>query len=394
MITATPDLALTEERLAAELARFQGELAQAPDWRYREKYVDRGEALEPFYILDFRAAGSDTGDDLMDEPLFATRMAALQVKHVTRDGAPGTPGYWRPITPAALGARLDRFLEMFRGGYLQPPGWRDEYDGARRTHERIEGRRFLFRVQSPTRTIVGRGPSAHAGVGAVQGVITKDGAPLAAADVELALADGSVLRRRTDAQGRFWISRVPAGAHRLRVPGHAMSTTVTFEPFGCVRADVTNQSGAAAGIRVELVAPDAEIFGAVSDHAGAVHVGPVPAFPFTVRIPSFLFTANISVRAEASIAATLRDAYGKLRAGAEVALHRDGTEIARTTSDAAGAMRFGDLPAGRYTVTVPGYRLYATRHGSGDAPGTVSAAGAVALELVTERGPGPGTGTP
>lgn len=384
MITATPDSSLTTDRLAAEIARFQGELGQASSWRYREKYVDRGALLDPFYILEVRAPAGDDGDDLMDEPLFATRAPALAIKHITRHGRPGDADYWRTIDSAGARVRFDRFFEMYRGGYLEPPGFRDEHDGARRGHARLEGKRFVFRLQSPARTVVGLGPATHAGGGAVYAVVKRDGQPLASTDIELRLSDGGIIKRRSDDQGRFWIARVPAGTHTLRVPGHALTAEITAEPFGCVRGQVTAQGAGAAGVRVELTAPDGEVFAAAADDGGAFHVGSVPAFPFIVRIPSFLFTATISVRAEAEIAITLRDGYGEPLA-TEVVLLRDQVEVARQTSSVAGAARFTGLVAGRYTVTVPGRRLYATRVRPGELRGTLTGVpGPIELELVAD----------
>lgn len=377
MITEAPDRRLSAARLAAEIDALRREVAAAPSWRYREKYVDRGRVQPPFYILDFRDAGDEAGDDLLDEPLFATRSAALRVKHVTRRREAGSEDYWQLIHAAALDAQLGRFFEMYRDGYLQPPGARTAPAGEPRPHPRFDGKRFVFRLRSPSRTIVGVGPAGVSGEGAVRGVVCKDGRPLGGAEVELCLDDGlSILRRSADAEGRFWFARVPAGNHRLHVRGHALTAEIKVEPFGCVRGRVLDPTAQpVVGARVELLAPDGEAFDATTDSVGAFSVGCAPAWALRVRVPGFMFTAAISFQVEGAVAITVVNQHGKPLAGIEVVLAREQVEVGRKATDAGGRAKFEGLIPGRHTVNVPGHRVCAAPQRTAEIRGTLRGPG-------------------
>lgn len=390
MITGQPDTSLDLARLEREMAGLRATVAAAPRWFFREKYVDR-EPLDPFYILDVRQRVDDPGDDLLGEPLFATRSRALTVKRITRQHGGEDGGYWQPIANRDLVGRLERFMTMYRDDYLQPPGYRGGLHRPDTQHPRFDGKRFLFRIGVPGRSLVGVGPKMFAGLalaGALRGQVSDgSGTSLVGVTVELDSEAGTV-RRQTRAGGLFWFSRVPPGRYRVRMRDQACTVQVIEEEaFGNVRGWLADQDGRPVdGGEVELHAPDGEIFRGWSNASGKFSVGLLPAFKYVLRIPGFLFTTQVSVVSDAVIGGTICDDQGAAIAGGTVLLKQEGREVAQAVTDAKGNFRFDGLLAGRYQIELSGYRLYSKRALGGTIQGMVKgAAGPMVVELVARE---------
>ncbi len=346
MITQAPDRSIGPARLAAAIASMRVALARAPKWRWCEKYVDRGHRADPFYVFDIAELERHPGDVTKDEPLFRTHVPGLCIKQLTRaDDASGQ--YWQAIDGAALSERLDHFLTMYRANELQPPG-----TIGRRAHEVFSLRRFIYRLRMPGTELVGFGPAAFAGqMGAVRGRVLIAGQPLGAVALELTTAEGATLRRTSDAEGRFWFSRVPAGSHRLSIVGHEFDSTRSSEAFGRLRGQLEAAGRSLADIRVELEAPDGERFDTTTSSEGRFDLGGIPASGYVLRVPDFSFTAKVTIVADARVEGVARDDSGVLR-DREVILSRAGQEVARVRTNQAGEFAFGPLAGGRYDLAV------------------------------------------
>lgn len=362
MIRSRPDRSLTLAALESRLQDYRREVAATGTWYFREKYIDRGPS-DPFYILDFRSSVEDPGDDTLDEELFRTRAPALRVVSMTRSRSASDYAYWQRIDPGRLIARLDNFLSMFRGDYLQPPGTRADRGDSRSSHEILRGRRFLFEIRSPRQTITGVGPKMYAGqgLGAVRGSLTDEtGAPLAGAVVEI-VAGQQRISRTTDSEGLFWFSRVPPGRYALRVRDRqsAQVRIVAEEYFGNVRGWLTDGPGnPLENAEVKLIAPDAEEFAGWSDASGRFVTGPLPAFSYLLRIPGRLCTLErTEYLNDASVGGVLLSQAGDPLGGQVVVLKQAGVEVKRTDTDPLGNFRFAELPAGRYQLEVPGHQV-------------------------------------
>lgn len=364
MITGRPDLLLNLPRLEREIQAFRQEVNARNQWFSREKYVDRG-PMDPFYILLFTRQVEDRGDDLKEEPLFATRKAALSVKHMTR--LPGEKNndrfYWKPIKKEELIARLDRFMTMYREDYLQPPGCRGDLHNPKQQHEKFKERRFLYRIGCGKKELIGIGSKMFAGsplLGAVHGKVTDEsGAPLVGVTVELVSTAGNI-SRKTQKDGFFWFSRVQPGNYRVRVKDRVcVVQIIEYEEFGNVRGWIADQEGKPiVGAEVQLYAPDREVFSAWSNASGKFTTGPLPAFPYILSIPGFLFTHQVTVVSDAIIGGILHDEQGKVLAGKTLVLKKDGKEVVQTTTDPKGNFIFTELLGGRYQIELPGCKLY------------------------------------
>jgi len=197
-------------------------------------------------------------------------------------------------------------------------------------------------------------------------------------------SDGStgVAPALTDAAGRFRITGVPVGRHRVHVehPDYppldaeirtGIASTLELPLGGGVELTVRDRStGAAvrgarvtaaspAGVRRDATAgPDghAEIPGlAAGAWTLSAAAAGYAAAPVTVQVPAGRRLGEITVRdvrldlsRVATLAGVVRDRNGERVAGAEVAV--DGA-LARTTSDAQGRFRMSDAPSGAITLT-------------------------------------------
>jgi len=325
MITGQPDSSLDLARLEREMAALRAEVASAPQWFFREKYVDRGSRLDPFYLLDFRRTVDDPGDDLLGEPLFATRSRALTVKRITRERGTENGGYWQPIAAADLVERLERFMTMYREDYLQPPGTRGDLLKPELQHPQFEAKRFLFRIGAESKKLLGVGPKMFAGLalaGALRGQVTDEGGtPLVGVTVEL-ITETETLSRETRSGGLFWFSRVPPGKHRVRVKDRtAVVQVIEEEDFGNVRGWLADPDGRPVdGAEVQLYAPDGEVFRGWSNASGKFIVGLLPAFKHRLQIPDFLFTTRVNVVSDAVIGGAICDEQGVALAGKTILL--------------------------------------------------------------------------
>jgi hypothetical protein len=293
MITGRPDLSLNLSRLEREIQAFRQEVNARDQWFIREKYVDRAQ-MDPFYILLFTHQLEDRGDDLMGEPLFATRATALTVKRLTRLPEGTDRSYWRPITRDDLIARLDRFMTMYREDFLQPPGYIGDRQTTSRHHPRFRNKRFLYRIGSPGRSIIGVGSQRFANrenCGALRGrVVDENGRPLVGAAVEL-ISETRPLRRITSEGGLFWFSRVPFGNYNLSVVGKSCIIRISQEEFGNARGTLFNSNRRIlTGENIEFYAPDEELFEAVSDARGSYSVANLISGPYRVKVAGHQIT--------------------------------------------------------------------------------------------------------
>lgn len=271
MITGKPDLLLNLPRLEREIQAFRREVSAGNQWYIREKYVDRG-PLDPFYILQFTNRVEERGDDLMGEPLYASRSAALTVKRLTRLPEGTDRSYWRAIARDDLIGRLDRFMTMYREDFLQPPGFRGDLHNPNQQHQRFREKRFLYRVCSPNKEIIGVGSQKFANMedfSAIRGIVRDDnGIPLAEATVEL-VTNTATFQRVTGEEGEFWFSRISPGRYTLRVSGRDAHIAISKENFGNVQGTLfVGNRTILPGESISLLAPDEETFETVSNNTG------------------------------------------------------------------------------------------------------------------------------
>lgn len=391
MITGRPDTAINLARLENEIQGFRREAAASNAWYFRERYIDRCR-LDPFYILEFKDRVEEQGDDLFDEELFQTSSAPLRVVCMTRGRSGSDYSYWQQTDRSYLIERLDNFLTMFREDYLQPPGAKGELYNSRNRHEIFREKRFLFEVRSPRKGIIGTGPKKFAGlgIGAVRGQVTdENGAALAGAVVEL-IAGSETLARRTDENGLFWFSRVPPGRHRIRVRGaqSCLVQVIEQEWFGNVKGWLADQDGnPVENAEAKLIAPDAEEFPGWSNASGKFTTGPLPAFPYILRIPDHLFTVEKTVYvSDAVIGGVLKAQNGNVMPGQRVVLKQNGQVVKEATTDNQGRFLFDGLLAGRYRIEVPGIRIFMRRAAPGAIKGRIrSISETMMLELIAEN---------
>jgi hypothetical protein len=295
--------------------------------------------------------------------------------------------------------RLERFRQMCGDNYLQPPGTFGDLHNPRNQHPKFEDRRFIYQLKSPLRQITGIGPAMFAGTGpwgALRGrLLDVRQAPLKGVTVELTLEQGenaAPLTRETGENGLFWFSRVPAGTYNLRVHGQERVYGIRVlkddpEPFGIVEGRLYHQEGhPLVGVSLNLQAPDGEVFPVLSGSDGRFRSNALPAFPYTLSIPGFLFTAQVSVVGDAVLGGTLVKQNGPVLAGKQIVLKREGVEVGVETTDEHGNFRFHHLDGGRYTIEVPGYRLYARTVSPGRIEGTITGVpGPVTVELLARE---------
>lgn len=389
MITNEPDLTITHEKLEQEILFYREEIVRSNSdrWYLREAYYDFGGETDPHYCIIFRSDVDDPGDIVMNAPLLDTNRLDFGYVHLTCFTIAGSMAYWQPVNSDRLIQRLDRFLVMNRENYLQPPGSTGGLHGASNQHPRFDGVRFLYQVGLPSQCITGIGPAVFAGTGpcgALRGqLLGHNQSPLEGVTVELVPRQGNnptVLTRQTGENGFFWFSRVPAGTYNLKVHGQNRVYGVLVlkhdpEPFGMVEGRLYQQDHPLVGVSLHLQAPDGEVFPVLSGADGRFRSASLPAFPYILRIPGFLFTARVSVVSDAVIGGTLvRENNSGVLPGETVVLKQGGSEVSRTATDQYGNFRFHGLCGGRYSIEVPCYRLYARRVTPGSIEGTITAA--------------------
>jgi hypothetical protein len=388
MIRNEPDPTIDLHKLEQEIQSYRDEITLSNQWYLREAYYDFGGVTDPHYCIIFCNNVDDPGDIVMDAPLLATNRQELGYVNLTCFTIANNREYWQPVGPELLIQRLERFLTMNRENYLQPPGGTGDLYGASNPHPQFRGMRFLYQLGSPSRCITGTGPAMFAGTGscgALRGQLLGDNqSPLQGVTVELVLQqennnNPTLLTRETGENGLFWFSRVPAGTYNLRVHGEERVYGIRVlkdepEPFGIVEGRLYHQQGhPLVGVSLHLQAPDGEVFPVLSGSDGRFRSASLPAFPYTLRIPGFLFTAAVSVVCDAVIGGTLvRENNGGVLPGKTVVLNQGGSEVSRTDTDSYGNFRFDHLCGGRYSVEVPGYRLYARSVTPGSIEGTIT----------------------
>lgn len=296
LLCQTPDPQLTPEKLELVVRDLRAAALPAASWHFREVYVDRGQQ-DPYYLMDWKPVGDDAGDFVYDQPLFASRAPALKAITLTHDRQGPRRPAWETLTGVEVAGRLDRFMALYRDDKLQPPGTKQGTTGPGEPHAIFNRRRFLFHLRSPATAVAGVGPACFARAEAsLSGrVLDAAGSPAGGVVVEL-VVPGGVLRRTTLPDGRFWFSRVPPGVHMLRLPDWQLrAQRLDQRPYGQVTGTVKTTSGVAlSGQRIELVAPDGELFETRTDAQGQLRAGPLPPFTYRLRVPPLSFTAQVS----------------------------------------------------------------------------------------------------
>jgi hypothetical protein len=326
MISGTPDKTLGLERLENEIHSFRREVSRGATWFFRERYIDRCR-LDPFYILEFKDTAGERGDDTWNEELFQTRYRHLRAVCMTRERTGTDTSYWREIPKNSLIQRLDNFLKMFREDYLQPPGFRGDIFRPENKHDIFNQKKFLFEIRSPRKSIIGVGPKMYAGlgIGAIRGQVTdENGKSIAGAIVELITAKEKKVRK-TNADGLFWFSKIPPGKYIVRVSENRCKVQVIREEyFGNAKGWIADQDGRPIeDTEVQLISPDAEIFTGFSNNSGRFMAGPLPPFPYILRIPDHLFSLTKYVYvSDAVIGGVLKSQDGRPVAGYSIFRNR------------------------------------------------------------------------
>lgn len=387
MLSGKPDPSLGLAQLEREINTYRQELNSSPRWHFRENYIDRG-VLDPFYTIEFNSQLEDAGDDLYHAPLFTTPYPYLRGVCLTREQPANEPTYWKKIARDKLVQRLERFLKMFREDYLQPPGAKGDLYSPQHQHELFKEKRFLFEIRSPRRSIIGVGPKMYAGlgIGAIRGQVTGDNnQPLANAIVEL-VAGEKTIARITNQGGLFWFSRVPPGKHRIRVRARSCIVQVIEETyFGNVKGWLADQDGnPVENYEVQLIAPDAEVFTGFSNASGKFTTGPLPAFPYILRIPDHLFSLEKSIYVhDAIIGGVLKAQDGTAFPNQKIVLKKGDKTVKEIQSDSKGRFLFEGLAGGRYRIQVPGQQIYVREISGGSVAGrSTGATGKTELFLV------------
>ncbi len=363
LISLIPDTSLTPSRLEQIVSSFIADVSGRSEWLFRERYIDRG-SHDPYYTMEFHESVEERGDDLMDEELFETGVPSIRMLRFTRELTGDDWSYWRKISGEGLIDRLENFLDMYRNNYLQPPGVKgDRIKSGGIRHDRLPEHKFVYSITSPSRRIIGTGPAMFAGQGegALAGRVYGDNSlPLAHVTVQL-ISREKRHERISDGQGRFWFSRVPPGHYVFRVPGHkAKVNLVKEENFG-------NASGwlhesdhiPVPNTPVNLIAPDNETFPAHTNRSGKFSTGPLPAFPYILRIPDHLFTLERSVEMKNGVlGGYTRSDRGAPLPGVHLVLKQGDTIVGETDSDQKGQFLFPALVGGRYQLEVPGHKFH------------------------------------
>lgn len=363
MITNPVNTKLNLSSLEKELIAIQKKIHPNGDYFFREKYVDRG-TYDPFYILRIKTEINAEGDDLLDEPLYATGLQFCQIKYLCRESNGLNQGYWKAITGSTLNKRINRFLDMFRYDYIQPPGTRSTLNGTKESHPQLKGKRYLYEISSPWKTITGIGPSGFTGMltdGAIRGQITDlNGNPASNIEIELVMPN-QTLTRKSEEGGLFWFAKIPKGTYRLRLPYYSGQIHLFYEPFGLVKGNVSMMDENNPASAVELEAPDGTIFNAKVEPSGDLKPIKLPAFHYKIRIPDHYFKNAIRLEGNTVISGLLKDPGGEPIPGATILILAKEVVLAKRISKPNGSFRFELSEQGPYKLKVPGYALYAKK---------------------------------
>lgn len=369
MLSGKPDPSLNLDRLEREIRAYHREIKTADQWYYRESYIDRG-ILDPYYMIEFHSEVDDLGDDLYNIPLYQTKRQGFSGICVTRQQPAKEQTYWKQTKNDALIHRLERFMKMFREDYLQPSGAKGDLYSPQNQHDIFEEKRFLYEIRSPRRGIIGVGPKMYAGlgIGAICGQVTdENNQPLADAIVEL-IEGEKTSARRTDKQGMFWFAKVLPGKHRICVRSRNCKVRIIDEEyFGNVKGWLADQDGnPIEDADIYLIAPDAEEFPAITDASGKFTTGPLPAFPYIMRIPAHLFAVEKSIYVnDAMLGGVLKAQDGSILAKQTVILKQQQSTVKETLTDEEGRFLFDGLTAGRYLIEVAGQTIFTRRAPAG-----------------------------
>jgi len=363
MITNAINTDLNQSTLEKELLTIQNKINGSNNYYFREKYIDRC-SFDPFYIIRIKTDLSALGDDLLDEPLFSTPQQYIKMKHICRQSEEGNGNYWKMISGVQLNQRIDRFLDMYSNNYLQPAGLRIGKFNRTEPHSKFKGKRYLYEISTPWKTLTGLGPTSMTGLltdGAIRGQITDfHGKSVEGIEVQLVMPNETITRQ-TEAGGLFWFARIPKGKYKLRLPHYSGHIHLFNESFGELKGEIRFINDNTTNQSVELEAPDGTIFITKTDQSGQLAPLKLPAFKYTIRIPNHLFKLSIRLEGNTIISGLLKKMDGQIISEAKILLLKQGLVIAKRVSTSSGNFRFELSEAGPYTLKVPGYSLFAKK---------------------------------
>lgn len=358
MLGQEPDMNAGALELEAVLNVIQRGLNESAHWQCHEEYIDNG-ILDPYYILKIRRPLADKGDSVYDQTLRKSAKSGLSYVNRT---AQHSKTYWIDISAKQLLKRLQAFKKRFDLNQFQAPGLKGHLTHPKEQHEIFQDKRFIYEIQSPFKSLTAIGPAKYAmGPGAVCGTVyNESGTPLDDAVVELT-RENKVLSRTTKGGGLFWFSKVPSGSYTIRVNERSsVIQIIRRDEYGNIKGWLSDADGNPVdSTKLNFRAPDGELFSASSDDTGNFTTGPLPALPYIMEIPSFMFSIKKSVYVkDAIIAGTLRDNRGNALAGETIILKQKGVELAQTNADEHGHFRFFELTGGEYELEVPDEKIY------------------------------------
>lgn len=285
MITGEVDAKLDSSRLEQEMDSFRREVEdkEVSQWYLCEIYEDRAK-LDPFYTLEFHSDVDDPGDDLRNAKLFRVS-STLSANTITRAKEPQCKDYWQPVSREELLGRLDRFMTMYNENYIQPPGcWGQPFD-ATQEHPRFKGKRFLFKITSPSRPITGIGPKMFAGSIITGRLCDENEIPLANKTLILKQDDKEVDCQTTDEAGLFRFEGLGSGAYQIEVPGYHINARTIVG--GSIQGNLTDVPWP---VKIELVAQEKVAITTWSDATGAFQFEGLVSGQYKLRSPGLLLS--------------------------------------------------------------------------------------------------------
>lgn len=370
--------------LEQEIYTFRKEIESNPreSWWIREKYIDLGRSNTPMYCLNFRDNIRNPGDDLLDEPLFASSHQHMNIKLMTRFKHGADKPYWFSIKKDELIGRLYRFLSMYKENYVQPPGNRSISEGIIRPHPRIEGRCFNYQITSPGHMVVGVGPKRCAETfGAISGkVLDESKDPISGIQLELRVEkivnnnqETLIINRNTNDKGQFWFSKIPLGENvksLLKVKDKLIEVSILKqESFGKVRGKILDNKANPRVLSIELCSPDNEKFGIQTDYYGQFNSPSLPGFPYNISIQGFGIKVEMLYSGDSLISGIIKNEVGEPLLNSQIVLKSNESIIDTKMTSKSGYFSFENLRSSEYTIEIP--ENWISLKGSGQIHGNI-----------------------
>lgn len=369
MISKSPDKKLTPQRLEDEIKGFLGELGKKEKWFIYRDYIDNSIHREPYYIIRIQEEDEEEEDETYSRKVYlAGKLGNSTLGPQTLGIVTGTcqdentqRSRWTQKSTAEVQNDLLNFLNMYRENYLEPPGKIQGHFGKKYDHKRFAQKKFIYEIQTPSKTIVGIGPQMYAGgnLGAIHGqALDKSGQPLANTKVTLKNKEETLVTT-TDNAGLYWFSKVAAGTYEIIVDAPAYQLgKPRYEYFGNMKGWLTDEKGNPKQNQVvQLTAPDSETFQAHTDASGKFVSGPVPSFDYSFEALNHLFTIHHQIDiSDAVFGGVVKNIAGEPEPNQKVVLEFEGAKLQEGRTDENGQFIFHSLTAGRYKISMPGIK--------------------------------------